>query len=169
MGQTQTFVMNLNRGDLPLPRLSAQNGVTRVPAFTDFKLHDITSGPDDPNREPLDMQRARGSELHFAAEEFFAGNGKFITRKLWGVGNKPNYFHHGKFTTMREAVLAHAGEAQRSADAFKALVDHDKDCVIEFLKTLQVLPPGTPSPIVDEKFRPRSWVDHLQDDRARSN
>jgi hypothetical protein len=169
MGQTQTFVMNLNRGDLPLPRLSAHNGVTLVPAFTDLKLHDITSGPDDPNREPLDMQRARGSELHFAAAEFFAGNGKFITRKLWGTGNKPNYFHHGKYTTMRESVLAHAGEAQRSGDAFKALADHDKDCVIEFLKTLQVLPPGTPSLIVDEKFRPRRWVDHFQDARERSN
>jgi Di-haem oxidoreductase, putative peroxidase len=157
MGQAQTFVLNLNRTDLPPPRLRAQNNVTMVPAFTDLKLHDITSGPDDPNREPLDMQRAKGTEMHFAADEFFAGNGKFITRKLWGVASKPNFYHHGKFTTMREAVLAHAGEAQRSTDSFKALSSHEKDCLIEFLKTLQVLLPGTESLIVDEKFRPRSW------------
>jgi CxxC motif-containing protein (DUF1111 family) len=155
MGEAQTFVLNLNRADLPLPRLQAHDGVTLVPAFTDMKLHDITSGSDDPNREALDMHRARGSELHFFADEFFAGNGKFVTRKLWGVASKPNFYHHGKFTTMREAVLAHAGEAQSSSDAFKALSDHEKDCVIEFLKTLQVLPPGTEALIVDENFRPR--------------
>jgi cytochrome c peroxidase len=155
MGQAQTYILNLNRSDLPQPRLQAHNGVTMVPAFTDLKLHDITSGPDDPNREPVDMQRARGMDLHFAVDEFFAGNGKFITRKLWGVASKPNFFHHGKFTTMREAVLAHAGEAQSSTDRFNALSEYDKDSLIEFLKTLQVLPPGTESLIVDENFRPR--------------
>jgi hypothetical protein len=157
VGQAQTLVVNLNRGDLPQPRLQAQNGVTMVPAFTDFKLHDVTSGPDDPNREPIDMQRAKGSELHFAIDAFFSGNGKFITRKLWGVANKPNFYHHGKFTTMREAVLAHAGEAQASTDKFKALSGYERDSLIEFLKTLQVLPPGTESRVVDEKFKPRSW------------
>jgi hypothetical protein len=62
---------------------------------------------------------------------------------------------------MREAILAHAGEAQRSTDSFKALADHERDCIIEFLKTLQVLPPGTESLVVDEKLKPRSWDDHL--------
>ncbi len=161
VGTVQAFVLNLNRSDLPQPRLQARDGVTMVPAFTDLKLHDITNGPGDPNWEPIDMHRVRGTEMHFAAEDFFAGNGKFVTRKLWGAGNKPNYYHHGKFTTMREAILAHAGEAKESSDAFKALSDHQKDCVIEFLKTLQVLPPGTESLIVDEKFRPRTWVGPL--------
>ncbi len=32
-----------------------------VPAFIDLKLHDICSGPDDPNTESLDMQPARTS------------------------------------------------------------------------------------------------------------
>ncbi len=157
MGQAQTYVVNLNRPDLPQPRLQAHNGVTMVPAYTDLKLHDITSGPDDPNREPIDMQRVKGSELHFSPDAFFAGNGKFITRKLWGAASKPNFYHHGKYTTMRESVLAHAGEAKKSSDQFKALSDHEKDCVIEFLKTLQILPPGTESLIVDEKFKPRTW------------
>ena len=79
------------------------------PAFTDLKLHDITSGPNDPNRETLDMNEPASSE------GFFAGNSKFLTRKLWDLANKPNFFHHGQFTTIRQAVLAHM--AQSLADA----------------------------------------------------
>ena len=150
-GDAPTFRVNLNSPNLPGPRLRMHDGVTMVPAFTDLKLHDITSGPDDPNREPLDMQQAAGSAA------FFAGNGKFITRKLWGAANEPPFFHHGKFTTMRQAVLAHAGEAQAVTDRFKALTAHEQDSVIEFLKTLQVLPPGTTSRIVDEHGNPRTW------------
>lgn len=60
-------------------------------------------------------------------------------------------------TTMCRAVLTHAGEALESRKAFEALPKYDKDCVIEFLKSLQVLPPGTKARIVDEKFQPREW------------
>jgi cytochrome c peroxidase len=45
---------------------------------------------------------------------FFAGNGRFLTRKLWGTANEPPFFHHGQFTTLRESVLAHSGEALAS-------------------------------------------------------
>jgi hypothetical protein len=31
------------------------------------------------------------------------------------------------------------------------------DAIIEFLKTLQVLPPGTHSLVVDESGRPKTW------------
>lgn len=143
--------VNLNHPSLPGPRLASLNGVTLVPAYTDLKLHDITHGADDPNREGLDMQAAPGSEA------FFAGNGKFLTKKLWGAANEPPYFHHGKFTTLRQAVLAHAGEAQAVTDRFNALTAHEQDSVIEFLKTLQVLPPGTKALVVDERFKPRAW------------
>ena len=60
--------VNLNSGVLPGPRLRDDaNGITWVPAYTDMKLHDITSGPDDPNRESLDMHSAP------AQPEFFGG------------------------------------------------------------------------------------------------
>jgi hypothetical protein len=150
-GEAPALKVNLNSKVLPGPRLRAEKGITWVPAFTDLKLHDITSGPDDPNREPLDMQEPAGSP------GFFAGNAKFITRKLWGVANEPPYYHHGKYTTLREAVLAHAGEAVEVTDRFRALPAHEQDAVIEFLKTLQVLPPGIRERIVDEKYRARSW------------
>jgi CxxC motif-containing protein (DUF1111 family) len=120
-----------------------------VPAFTDLKLHDICSGPDDPNGEPLDMQQPPGSL------QFFEGNRRFLTRKLWGAANEPPYFHHGKFTTLREAVLAHSGEALASRTAFQALPRADQDAIVEFLKSLQILPPGTRFLVVDENGNPR--------------
>jgi hypothetical protein len=91
------------------------------------------------------------------SEGFFLGNGRFLSKKLWGAANEAPYFHHGKYTTMREAIEAHAGEAQAVTDAWHALTDHERNCIIEFLKTLQVLPEGATSLYVDEKFQPRSW------------
>lgn len=44
---------------------------------------------------------------------------------------------------MREAVLAHSGEALNSRKAFQALSAGEQDTVIEFLKLLQILPPRT--------------------------
>jgi hypothetical protein len=147
----ETLLVNLNAKVLPWPRLSERDGITWVPAFTDLKLHDITDGPDDPNREGLDMTQAAGSEA------FFAGNGRFVTKKLWGAANERPYFHHGLFTTLREAILGHSGEALASRQAFQALSDYDRDSIIEFLKTLQVLPADSPSLVVDEEGRPRRW------------
>ena len=126
-------------------------GVIEVPVYTDFKLHDLCDGPDDPNIEPLDMQQAAGSP------GFFAGNRKFLTRRLWDSANQAPYFHHGRFTTMRQAILAHGGEGAASRSAFLALSASGQGSIIEFLKTLQVLPPGTADRIVDEKFRAKEW------------
>ncbi|MEZ4681251.1 MAG: di-heme oxidoredictase family protein [Caldilineaceae bacterium] len=145
------LVVDLNDSRLPAPRLQPHDGVVMVPAFTDLKLHDITSGPDDPNAEPLDMNQPLGSP------GFFAGNRRFLTRKLWGVANEPPYFHHGLFTTMREAVLAHDGEALAQRQRFAQLSAHEQDTVIEFLKSLQVLPPGITDLVVDELGQPRTW------------
>ncbi len=68
--------------------------------------------------------------------EFFAGNTKFLTKRLWIAGSKPNYFHHGQFTTIREAILNHFGEALSTRQAFSALSPYQQGAVIEFLKTL---------------------------------
>jgi hypothetical protein len=143
VGDIPAISVDLTSDQLPGPRLKADaTGVVWVPAFTDLKLHDITGGPDDPNAEPLDQNESAGSDA------FFAGNRKFITRKLWGVGNSGPYMHHGKFTTMREAILAHSGEALQQREAFQHLSGYERDCVIEFLKSLQILTPGTQNSIV---------------------
>ena len=84
---------------------------------------------------------------------FFVGNGKFLTRKLWGIANQHSFGHHGMYTTMREAVLAHDGEARQSRLAFQAMTPYEEDCVIEFLKSLQILPPGAKSLCVNQNGR----------------
>jgi Di-haem oxidoreductase, putative peroxidase len=161
LGQTNypvsapALTVDLTSDTLPAPRLRADRGLIMVPAYTDLKLHDIsaTSNPaTDPECEPLDQNQPAGSP------EFFAGNCKFITRKLWGFYNQGGAFmHHGKFTTAREAVEAHSGEALSSRQAFDALSKDQQNDIIEFLKSLQVLPPGTKSLTVDERGQPKAW------------
>ena len=149
------LTVDLTSGMLPLPRLRAHHGVVVVPAYTDLKLHDISATSDpakDPECEPLDQNQPAGSV------KFFAGNCKFITRKLWGFYNQGGAFmHHGKFTTAREAVEAHNGEALSQRLAFDALPSEMQNALIEFLKSLQVLPPGSKSLVVDEHGNSKDW------------
>jgi cytochrome c peroxidase len=155
VGQAPTLAVDLTSDELPSPRLKPSHGVVMVPAYTDLKLHDITTGlPGDPNIEALDMNQPAGSP------GFFAGNAKFLTRKLWGTANEPPFFHHGMFTTLRQAVKAHDGEAKSTRVAFEAMSQYEQDCVIEFLKTLQVLPPGTRALVVDEHGKKKQWPPH---------
>jgi hypothetical protein len=46
-------------------------------------------------------------------------------------------------------VLAHSGEALTSRLAFQSLDDYDRDSIIEFLKSLQILPRGTRDPVLE--------------------
>lgn len=149
-GDIAEIKINLNSEYLSQPRLHQDGDTTWVPAYTDLKLHNITTGPDDPNCEALNQHGAGTPAL-------FDGNCRFLTKKLWGAASEPPYYHHGKYMTMREAIEAHAGEAQTSADAWAASSKYDRDSVIEFLKTLQQLPEGTKSLVIDEKDRPRQW------------
>jgi hypothetical protein len=153
-GQVKTLRLDLTDPTLPEPRLRpdrADADSLLVPAFTDFKLHDITDPKDSSGIEPLDMNQPVWSA------KFKAGNRRFLTRRLWGIANEPPYFHHGLFTTLRRSILAHAGEALDSRKAFEALSNYDKDSLIEFLKSLQVLPPGTKDLIVDENYKKKAW------------
>lgn len=152
MGRRHVQV-DLTSADLPQPRLNPTGAtpVVRVPAYTDLKLHDITDPADPEASEPLDINERRGSPA------FLRGNRKFLTARLWGAANQPPYFHHGLFTTLREAVVAHSGEALNERRAFEALTTHNQDAVLQFLRSLQVLPPGTNSLVVDDQNRPKVW------------
>ena len=111
----------------------------------------------------LDQNQPAGSDA------FFKGNCKFITRKLWGFYNQGGAFmHHGKFTTAREAIEAHNRDAQSQRQKFDALSRDEQNAVIEFLKSLQVLPPHARSLIVDENGNPKRWppsADASEDER----
>jgi len=147
LGDAPTLTVDLTDPNLPAPRLRQVNGVVFLPSYTDFKMHDIKIGPADPNREPLDMNQPPGTPA------FFAGNSKFITRRLWGIANQHSFGHHGLYTTMRESVLGHAGEAAASNDAFRALAKYDQDSIIEFLKSLQILASSAHSLCADQDGR----------------
>jgi cytochrome c peroxidase len=149
IGETRAVKVDLTRSTLPQPRLLAgDDGIVWVDAYTDFRLHDICEPGE---AEPIDQNQSQWSP------KLREGNCRFLTKRLWGAANEPPYFHHGLFTTLRRAVVAHAGEAKASRAAFEALAAPDQDALIEFLKTLQVLPPGTADRIVDEHYRPRPW------------
>jgi hypothetical protein len=152
--QARLLQVDLTSTTLPLPRLlpSAETpDILLVPAFTDFKLHDITEPADASAAEPLDINQPIGSA------QFRTGNRRLLTKRLWGVGNQPAHFHHGLFTSLRQAVLAHAGEAIEQRQAFEGLSQSDQDAVLKFLRSLQVLPAGTKGTVVDEQFHPKAW------------
>jgi hypothetical protein len=159
-GEIRDFKVDLSNEALPLPRLRPDtSGTVWVEAYTDFKLHDICEPGE---AEPLDMNQSQWSK------KFREGNRRFLTKRLWGAANEPPFFHHGLFTTLRQSVLAHSGEAKQSRLAFQALTAYEQDAVIEFLKTLQVLPPGTKDRIVDENYRARAWPPLTDADRSRT-
>lgn len=152
-GEIRGLKLSLLDPHLPQPRLMPQSknaDVIQVPVYTDFRLHNIC-GPSDCGDDSIDQNQPPWSP------KFRQPNSRFLTTRLWGVANQPPFFHHGLFTTLREAVLSHHGEAESSRAAFLRASDYERDSVIEFLKTLQVLPPRTTSLIVNERFQKKTW------------
>lgn len=153
--QFGSLFVDLAAKQLPKPRLAPNDeGVIEVFAFSDFRMHDITDGPNDPNREALDMHAVPGSP------DFFEGNGSFLTPRLWGVGSTAPYFHHGKFTTLREAIDAHGGEAGPVRANWHALEDAHQRSILEFLQSLRILPENAKSIFLDAKGKKvKNWSD----------
>jgi hypothetical protein len=138
LGQLVTF--DLTR-DIPRPRLErTSKGGAIVRAYTDLKRHVICDDQDRFFRNERVIQNLVPVD-------------QFITRKLWDVGNTEPYGHRGDLTTITEAILHHAGEARPHRDRFAALSRHQQDEVIEFLKQLQALPPGSPREVTDDELR----------------
>ena len=61
---------------------------------------------------------------------------EFRTGLLMGLRFRDQFLHDGRAKTVPEAIELHGGEAQFSADKFKALNDHDKKALLKFLETL---------------------------------
>ncbi len=76
---------------------------------------------------------------------------QFLTRKLWDAGSSAPYGHRGDLTTLTEAILAHGGEARTTRDAFAALSAADQGSIVEFLKSMQVLPDGMTSLVTTDQ------------------
>jgi hypothetical protein len=85
-------------------RRNAQ-GQAIVELFGDLKRHNMGSG------------------LAESVDEAGTGASNFLTENLWGVGSTAPYLHDGRATTLAEAILEHGGEAQNSANFFRAATD----------------------------------------------
>lgn len=103
-----------------IPALAHQE----VRAYTDLLLHDM------------------GPELADGRPDFEATGSEWRTPPLWGIGlietvNKHTRFlHDGRARNLEEAVLWHGGEAQASADEYRALSRDERETLIDFLNTL---------------------------------
>lgn len=115
------------------PRLQRErDGSVLVRAYTDFKRHDMG--------DQLDTEKLVQAGVPTR---------EFLTRKLWGAANEPPFMHHGRATTLDEAIRMHGGEAERSRDLYAALPAAERNAILEFLTTLQVLPEDAASIEVD--------------------
>jgi hypothetical protein len=136
----QPYSFDLTK-DIPKPRLerSGKTGAI-VRAYTDLKRHEICD-----DQDPF-----------FCNERLIQSGvplGQFLTRKLWDVGNTAPYGHRGDLTTIGDAILHHAGEARQQRERFAALSMGQQDEVVEFLKTLQVLPIGSPREVTETELK----------------
>lgn len=92
--------------------------------YTDLLLHDLGAGLADgrPDHE--------------------ASGGDWRTPPLWGLGlaqaanPTARFLHDGRARTLTEAILWHAGEAQRSRDRFRSLNAADREALLRFLDSL---------------------------------
>lgn len=67
----------------------------------------------------------------------------FMTRPLWGLGDRgPYYLHDGRARSLAEAIRAHGGEAAAVRDAWAALPEADRRALDVFLSSLRRQPQG---------------------------
>jgi len=87
-----------------------------VPLYSDLLLHDMGPGLAD-----VCGYTATPAELR--------------TEPLMGVGRRDRLLHDGRTDDLREAILAHGGEAQRSRDAFARLPWLRQEYLVIFLRS----------------------------------
>jgi CxxC motif-containing protein (DUF1111 family) len=95
-----------------------QGEITEVPLYSDLLLHDMGAGLDD----KIVQGTAIGSEWR--------------TTPLVGLSLRTRYLHDGRAASLRDAILAHGGEAQIVRDRFFDLDEADREAVLAFLDTL---------------------------------
>jgi CxxC motif-containing protein (DUF1111 family) len=110
------------------PRLEpTPDGGALIRAYTDLKRHNLC----DENDQFFCNERVAEKGIPL---------GTFVTRKLWDIGSSAAFGHRGDLSTITEAVEHHAGEARASRVNYSQLSVSQRASVVEFLKTLQILP-----------------------------
>lgn len=115
-----------------LPRLAENSdGSIDVPLFSNLRRHRMGRGLADTRPQVTEVL------------SLFVEPDEFLTRPLWGVADSGPWLHDGRATTLREAILMHAGdgsEANAVIDRYTKLDAPDQQAIIEFLNTLRVRP-----------------------------
>ncbi|TMA67784.1 MAG: hypothetical protein E6J69_08955 [Deltaproteobacteria bacterium] len=87
-----------------------------------------------------DLKRHRmGPELadpHVASFAPQIPRDEWLTRPLWGVGVTAPYLHDGRAPTLRDAIVAHGGEAAAAQANFQRLSSDEQEKVVDFLRSL---------------------------------
>ena len=106
-----------------VPALAGRHG--EVPLYSDLLLHDMGQALDD----KIVQGEANGADWR--------------TTPLVGLGLRQHYLHDGRATTLRDAVLAHGGEADLVRDRYFELAPQEQETVIRFLNELHEGTPAT--------------------------
>jgi CxxC motif-containing protein (DUF1111 family) len=119
---TSPLNTSINGGTFHVP---AQLASKRFHPFGDFLLHNIGTGDGIvqttlPGSDTLDQSTAQ----------------KVRTAPLWGLRTHDRFLHDQRALTLTQAILAHAGEAQNSANSFRALTSAQKQQLLKFLNSL---------------------------------
>ncbi|MET0533310.1 MAG: di-heme oxidoredictase family protein [Steroidobacter sp.] len=102
------------------PWLSGQT----VHPFTDLLLHDMGEGLAD------------------GRADFVASGSEWRTQPLWGIGlqktvnGHTRFLHDGRARDVSEAILWHAGEAERAKETFRQMSQQDREALLEFIDSL---------------------------------
>ena len=103
-------------GKCHVPSLPAEN--RRVYLYSDLLLHDMGPALDD----KFEQGDARGRDWR--------------TTPLRGLGLRARYLHDGRATSLREAIVAHGGEAEIIQQRFMKLSDNEQHALYQFLNSL---------------------------------
>jgi CxxC motif-containing protein (DUF1111 family) len=72
----------------------------------------------------------------FGIQDGPVGIHEFRTPPLWGIGTTAPYMHHGRASTLEDAITTHAGEGAASREAYLALDAVERDALLAFLRSL---------------------------------
>ncbi len=95
-----------------------RSGSALIRPYSDMLLHDMGPALDD----GMVQAAARGRDWR--------------TTPLWGLKDRIRYLHDGRATTLRAAITAYGGEADRSAAAFRRLPAEDQARLLTWLASL---------------------------------
>lgn len=112
IGCGQCHVATLKTGASPVAALDHQV----FHPYSDFLLHDIGTG------DGIEQGQATGAEMR--------------TAPLWGVRAVTLFLHDGRAATLKEAIMAHEGQALFARDNYLALPAGSREKLLEFLRSL---------------------------------